>query len=84
VLRMQYPLQTRVFRTPLYPLTPVLFVLASIFMVWSSVSYVWGVLQENLFTPGTESRPGAVFGLGLLALGFPILIWLSAREGARR
>jgi APA family basic amino acid/polyamine antiporter len=40
LLRHRRPDAPRPFRTPFYPLTPLLFCSANLFMLWSSVSYV--------------------------------------------
>jgi len=60
VLRQRAGAVTRPFRTPLYPLTPLLFIAASLYMLYSSVAYV---------------RVGALAGLGVLALGL-LAAWL--------
>lgn len=58
VLRYREPGVERPFRVPLYPLTPVLFCLASAYMLWSSLAYT-GV--------------GALLGAGVLLAGVPLL-----------
>lgn len=58
VLRYKEPGVDRPFRVPLYPLTPVLFCLASAYMLWSSLAYT-GV--------------GALLGAGVLLAGVPLL-----------
>lgn len=62
VLRFKRPDTARPFRTPLYPLTPILFAGASAFVLWSSVEYV---------------RVGALAGLALLAVGAVISLRLA-------
>lgn len=49
------------FRVPLYPLTPILFALACLFMLKSSLDY---------------NGTGAAFGLLVLALGLPVMAWV--------
>ncbi len=45
VLRAREPETPRPFRVPLYPLTPALFCLTCLYMLWSSVTYTgWGAL----------------------------------------
>jgi amino acid transporter len=58
VLRRTEPEVSRPFEVPLYPLTPVLFCLASAYMLWSSLAYT-GV--------------GALLGAGVLLVGVPLL-----------
>jgi basic amino acid/polyamine antiporter, APA family len=66
VLRRREPDAPRPFRVPLYPLIPGLFCLACAYMLWSSVSY--------LFEPWVKAGIGTVVGLGVLALGLPLLL----------
>ena len=58
VLRRIEPDRSRPFKVPLYPLTPILFCLASGYMLWSSLAYT-GV--------------GALLGAGVLLAGVPLL-----------
>lgn len=58
VLRRREPDVARPFRVPLYPLTPILFCLASAYMLWSSLAYT-GI--------------GALLGAGVLLAGIPLL-----------
>jgi amino acid transporter len=44
VLRMKEPAVKRPFRVPLYPLTPLIFCVSSLYMLWSSLAYTGGVL----------------------------------------
>ncbi len=60
VLRRTEPDVARPFEVPLYPLTPILFCLASAYMLWSSLAYT-GI--------------GALLGAGVLLVGIPLL-WL--------
>lgn len=61
-LRAKYPDAPRPFRVPLYPLTPILFCAASVFMLYASIRF---------------SGIGAVIGLGVLALGMPLMFLLK-------
>ena len=58
VLRRTEPEVSRPFEVPLYPLTPLVFCLASAYMLWSSLAYT-GV--------------GALLGAGVLLAGVPLL-----------
>ncbi len=58
VLRYAEPEVDRSFQVPLYPLTPIVFCLASGYMLWSSLAYT-GV--------------GALLGAGVLLAGVPLL-----------
>jgi amino acid transporter len=58
-------LPERAFRVPLYPLTPLLFCASSAFMLHASLAYT-GI--------------GALIGVGIVALGFPV--WLLAPRRA--
>ncbi|HCK85205.1 MAG TPA: amino acid permease [Hyphomonadaceae bacterium] len=74
VLRFRQPNVERPFRTPLYPLLPVTFLLSSLSMLASSLSYVTG-----------ESGAGALVSVGVLASGVIALVALSGtRQLARR
>lgn len=71
VLRVRLPKIERPFRTPLFPLAPLIFAGAGGYMVYSSILYV---------------RQGAMFGLGVLALGAlaaGVLHWGEARAASR-
>jgi amino acid transporter len=64
LLRLRDRSVSRPFRTPLFPLLPVLFGLACIYMMWSSVGYVRSGAYGDLgLLAGI-----AVLGLGLIAL----------------
>jgi APA family basic amino acid/polyamine antiporter len=58
VLRRTEPEADRPFQVPLYPLTPILFCLASGYMLWSSLAY---------------ADIGALLGAGVLLAGVPLL-----------
>jgi len=77
VLRAREPDAPRPFRVPLYPVTPALFCLLCVYMLWSSVSY--------LFQPWVTAGIGTIVGLSVLALGVPmLLVARSARPAERR
>jgi amino acid transporter len=59
VLRRTEPEIPRPFTVPLYPLTPIAFCVACVYMLWSSLTYT-GV--------------GALLGVGVLLLGLPLLL----------
>lgn len=65
VLRRRAGAAERPFRTPLYPLTPLLFTASGLYMLYSSVAYV---------------RSGALAGLAVLALGLFVAALLRSRE----
>ena len=58
VLRQTEPEVNRPFEVPLYPVIPIAFCLASVYMLWSSLAYT-GV--------------GALLGAGVLLVGVPLL-----------
>lgn len=58
VLRHKEPDVARPFQVPLYPVTPILFCLASAYMLWSSLAYT-GI--------------GALLGAAVLVAGIPLL-----------
>lgn len=59
VLRRREPARPHAFRVPLYPVTPLVFFGASVFMFYSSVRYA-GI--------------GALVGVGVMAAGVPLLL----------
>ncbi len=59
VLRRRDPDRERPFRVPFYPLTPILFAVACVGLLWSSARY---------------AGSGAVLGLVVLAAGVPLLL----------
>ncbi len=69
VLRRKDADKPRVFRVPLYPLTPILFCLICLYMLQSSVSYIF--LLPDI---GKFSGKGAILGIGVLLLGVPLYI----------
>jgi APA family basic amino acid/polyamine antiporter len=66
VLRRKMPDAPRPYRTIGYPVTPIVFVLAAIWL-----------LYNTLATP--SSRAEAVAGLALIALGLPLYAWFRRR-----
>ncbi|MBL8381777.1 MAG: amino acid permease [Burkholderiales bacterium] len=62
VLRARYPDAERPFRVPLYPVLPALFCCACAWLLYSSLAYV---------------KTGAMFGLGLLAVGAVVSLFLG-------
>jgi amino acid transporter len=64
VLRRKDPHTPRPFKVPLYPLTPMLFVLTCAYLLYSSLAYVKG---------------GAQLGVGVLAIGVVLLMFNMRR-----
>jgi amino acid transporter len=58
VLRVRQPGAERPFKTPLYPVLPILFALSSAAMLWSALSYVTA-----------ESGAGALVSIAVLGSG---------------
>ncbi len=65
VFRQREDAATRPFRVPLYPVTPLIFVAACAYMLYSSLAYT-GI--------------GAVVGVAVLAVGVPVLLWSRQRR----
>ena len=65
VLRVREPQVERPFRVPLYPWLPLLFAGVCGYMLWSSLAYV---------------QAGAWLGVGVLALGWLLMLWLQRTE----
>lgn len=63
-LRKLEPSRPRPFRVPLYPLTPILFAAICAYLLYSSIAY---------------TGAGSLVGVGVLALGAPLL-WISRRR----
>lgn len=74
VLRIRRPDAPRPFRTPLYPLLPLVFAATAGFMMWSSLDYV----------SATYGRFGALMGLAVLAAGALVLIGMKFVSGLDR
>lgn len=66
VLRYKERATERPFRTPLYPLTPIVFIGSCAYMLWSSISYLASLPNPRL---------GAFAGITVLALGLAVLLW---------
>jgi len=60
VLRLRYPNVPRPFRVPGYPLTPIVFLLSCLYMLYASLEYV---------------QIGALAGVGVLAMGGVLLLF---------
>ena len=75
VLRYRYAGTPRPFRTPLYPLTPLLFCAANVFMLWSSVTYVAELPDRRL---------GMISGAAVTLLGIALIAFLERRARALR
>ncbi len=69
VLRKKDAGRIRVFSVPLYPVTPVIFCLICLYMLQSSISYIF--LLPNI---GKYSGLGAILGIGVLILGIPLYL----------
>jgi amino acid transporter len=78
VLRRREPERDRPFQVPLYPLIPILWCAATLYMLYSSLRYIQNVLWAN--TVWGDTGWGALFGLAVLALGVPVYL---AGRGAR-
>lgn len=75
VLRVREPQVERPFRVPLYPVIPILFCLSSAFMLWSSLTYVYG-----LYTEATTRE--WLWAMAILLAGVP-LSFIDRRRTAR-
>ncbi len=69
VLRWRVPEKPRPFRTPWYPLTPLLFCLSSVFMLYASLSYA---IEKRTYE--------ALWSVGILILGF---LWSLFEQKAK-
>lgn len=67
LLRWRRPDLPRPFRVPLYPVLPLVFCAACLFVLWSSLAYV---------------RLGAMAGVAMLALGGVVLLWVRGGQRA--
>lgn len=65
VFRYRHNIEEFPYKVPLYPLTPILFLLACSYMLYSSLVF---------------TGPGALFGVGILCLGIPVLMIEYYRE----
>jgi amino acid transporter len=68
LFRRREPDHPRRFKVPLYPLTPAVFCLTCAYLLYSSLSY---------------TGFGALAGVGVLALGVPVLVFARRRSTAR-
>lgn len=69
VLRRRYPDAPRPFRVPGYPWVPLVFIVSSAYVLYSSLSYV---------------RIGAVAGVVVLGGGFALLVALRLLASSQR
>lgn len=65
VLRQRDPNRERPFRVPLYPVTPALFCLICGYLLYASLAY---------------TGKGALFGVVVLALGVPVMLWVRSKR----
>lgn len=70
VLRRHAPVNADPFRVPFYPVTPLLFVAACAFMLYSSFTYAMSL------DPGSI---GAIIGICMVFSGIPVLLWARWR-----
>ena len=70
LLRRQPPVNENPFRVPFYPVTPMLFVAACAFMLYSSFTYAMSL------DPGSI---GAIIGICMVFSGLPVLWWARRR-----
>jgi amino acid transporter len=73
ILRLKYPSAERPFRTPWFPLLPLLFLASALFVLWSSANYV-------LFQVGFQ-RAGVFAAAAVLILGAVLLAVLKPARG---
>lgn len=64
VLRQREPERVRPYRVPLYPLTPLIFFGAAVFMLYASIRY---------------AGSGALIGVAVMLAGVPVLLLVRAR-----
>jgi basic amino acid/polyamine antiporter, APA family len=64
VLRQREPEKVRPFRVPLYPITPLLFLGAALFMLYASIRY---------------AGSGALIGIAVMLAGVPVLLVVRSR-----
>lgn len=65
ILRVRDPERSRPFRVPFYPITPLLFCGVCAYLLYSSLVY---------------TGLGAMVGVGVVALGIPLLYWSSLKQ----
>jgi APA family basic amino acid/polyamine antiporter len=68
LLRWRRPDLPRPFRVPFFPVLPLVFCAACLFVLWSSLAYV---------------RLGALLGVAVLAVGGIVLLWVRHASGKR-
>ena len=73
VLRYRDPHTTRGFKVPLYPLTPILFCAACVYMLYSSLDYLRSTMRDGL----DYTRLGALVGVAVLLAGAPLTLLAS-------
>jgi len=72
VLRRKMPNVSRPFRTPVYPLVPLLFVIGTIVGL---SAILWGQIQVGNFSP--------IYGLIIAAAGFPVYqLWKRMKRSS--
>ena len=71
LLRRQPPLNENPFRVPFYPVTPLLFVAACAFMLYSSFTYAMSL------DPGSI---GAIIGICMVFSGVPVLVYADRKS----
>lgn len=72
VLRVRDPGTVRPFKVPLYPVLPLIFIISSTYMLWSSLSYV--------SSQAVGSFNAAWIGIAVLLSGGLVLAFLSMRQ----
>jgi APA family basic amino acid/polyamine antiporter len=75
VLRYKHADAPRPFRTPLYPLPPLVFSAANLFMLWSSATYVASL---------PERRLGLISGAVVTTIGVVLIAFVEARARSAR
>lgn len=66
IFRQQSELNSQAFRVPLYPLTPILFIIVCLYLLYSSIVFTgWG----------------ALVGIGILVLGLPVYYLAQLKKG---
>ncbi|MGF1589357.1 MAG: APC family permease [Pleurocapsa sp.] len=65
VLRVKEPDVSRPFKVPFYPLTPILFCLICVYLLYSSLAY---------------AKVGALVGVAVLIAGVPLLFWSRRQQ----
>lgn len=65
IFRRQEDFTEEGFNVPLYPVTPILFIIACAYLLYSSVMF---------------TGMGALVGIGILAIGLPVYFWAKTKE----